>query len=254
MKISIIIPTYNERENIEKLIPLIDNYVRGLNYEIIVVDDNSPDNTAKVAEAFSTKYPVKVVKRPFKMGLSSAIYDGLRASEGNIVVVMDADLQHPPSLIPKLVKRVNECDIVIASRYIRGGGVQGFGLLRSLISFGATMLTRILIKSCRGVRDPISGFFAAKREVLSAWRPIEPKGYKVLVEILGYLKPHRVCEEPYVFRQRVSGKSKLSVRVILSYVRVLYKLNKIGFLILMSGALILLAVLTYSLIKLIMLF
>ncbi len=251
MKISIIIPTYNERENIERLIPLIDNYIRGLNYEIIVVDDNSPDDTAKVAEALSTKYPVKVVKRPSKMGLSSAIYDGMRVSEGNVIVIMDADLQHPPSLIPKLVKHIDKCDIVIASRYLRGGGVQGFGLLRFLISLGATVLARILIKGCRGVRDPVSGFFAAKREILSAWRPIEPRGYKVLVEILGYLKPHRVCEEPYVFKQRASGTSKLSIQVILSYIRVLYKLNRTGFLILVLGASALFAVLIYLLAKLI---
>jgi len=251
VKISIIIPTYNERENIERLIPLIDNYMRGFNYEIIVVDDSSPDNTAKVAEALSAKYPVKVVKRPSKMGLSSAIYDGIRVSEGNVIVVMDADLQHPPAIIPKLVKHIDECDIVIASRYVRNGGIQGFGLFRFLISLGATMLARILIKGCRGVRDPVSGFFAAKREVLSAWRPIEPKGYKVLVEILGYLKPHRVCEEPYLFKQRASGTSKLGMRVILSYIRVLYKLNKTGFLILVLGALVFFAVLVYLLAKLI---
>ena len=229
LKISVIIPTYNERENIEKLIPLVDSYLRGLNYEIIIVDDNSPDGTAAVAEALSAKYPVRVIKRPCKMGLTSAIYDGIRTASGDVVVVMDADLQHPPSLIPKLIKRLEDCELVIASRYVKGGSARGLSLKRYIVSIGATLLARLLVAGCRKIRDPVSGYFAARREALSAWKPIEPRGYKALVEILGTLKLSGVCEEPYVFEGRVSGGSKLSRQEVISYVKTIYKLNKKGF-------------------------
>lgn len=250
VKISIIIPTYNERENIEKLIPLIDVYLKGLDYEIIVVDDNSPDGTAAVAEALSSKYPVRVVKRPRKMGLSSAIHSGIRVASGEAIVVMDADFQHSPSLIPRLVKRLEECDVVIASRYVRGGGVRGFTLWRRLMSIGATLLARLLVRGCRGVKDPVSGYFAARRELVASWSPLEPEGYKVLVEILGTLRPRRVCEEPYVFERRAAGESKLGKRIVLSYVKTLYKLNKTGFLTLVLVAVGATAALVYLLISL----
>lgn len=247
MKVSIVIPTYNERENIEKLIPLIDKYMQGFNYEVIIVDDNSPDGTATVAEALSARYPVKVLKRPGKMGLTSAIYDGIRAASGDVIVVMDADLQHPPSLLPRLVKRLEECDVVIASRYVKGGGTRGFSSWRQLISLGATVLARLLVKGCRNVKDPVSGYFAAKRDILHAWKPIEPRGYKALVEILGLLRPRRACEEPYIFERRASGKSKLGKKVMLSYVRTLYKLNKWGFTALALLLVVTLATLVYLL-------
>ncbi len=247
MKISIVVPTYNEKENIEKLIPLIDKYMQGFNYEVIIVDDNSPDGTATVAETLSNKYPVKVLKRPGKMGLTSAIYDGIRVASGDVVVVMDADLQHPPSLLLRLVKRLEECDVVVASRYVKGGGTRGFSLWRQIISLGAIILARLLVEGCRSVRDPVSGYFAAKRNVLHAWKPIEPSGYKALVEILGSLRPRRVCEEPYIFEHRASGESKLSWRVMLAYVKALYKLNKWGFTALALLVIAMLAVLSYLL-------
>jgi dolichol-phosphate mannosyltransferase len=250
MRISIIIPTYNERENILKLIPLINTYLRGVSYEVIIVDDNSPDGTATVAEALSAKYPIRVVKRPGKMGLTSAIYDGIKVADGDAVVVMDADLQHPPSLLPRLIKRLEECDVVVASRYVKGGGVRGLDPLRYIISLGATLLARLLIAGCRRIRDPVSGFFAARREVITAWKPIEPRGYKALVEVLSTLRSSRVCEEPYIFERRASGESKLTRREIFSYIRTLYKLNKRGFMGLVLGGIILLIALIYVLISL----
>jgi dolichol-phosphate mannosyltransferase len=243
-------PTYNERENISKLIPLVDAYLREFEREIIIVDDNSPDGTALVAEALSGKYPVRVVKRPGKMGLTSAIHDGVRVASGDVVVVMDADLQHPPSILPRLIKRLEKCDIVVASRYVRGGGTSGFGPLRYTVSLGATLLARLLIPGCRRVRDPVSGYFAARREVIKAWSPVEPRGYKALVEILATLKSARVCEEPYIFERRASGKSKLSRREIFSYIKTLYKLNKKGFIGLILGGVALLTALVYVLILL----
>lgn len=223
--ISIIIPTYNERENIAILIREIAKYIKNYSYEIIVVDDNSPDGTAEAALSLASTYPVRVIKRPDKLGLTSAIYDGIQASRSNIIVVMDADLQHPPDVLPKLISKLDKCDIVVASRHAPGGSIQGWSLTRRIISRGAITLTRILVPSCSKIKDPVSGFFAAKRESIIRWKPIEPKGYKALVEIIGVTKPKEICEEPYVFMAREKGVSKLNMNIILSYVKLLVKLG-----------------------------
>ncbi|WP_342788403.1 polyprenol monophosphomannose synthase [Desulfurococcus sp.] len=227
MKVSILLPTYNERENIGILIPLIDSVLRGegIEYEIIVIDDNSPDGTAEEALKLSSRYNVKVLKRPGRLGLSSAIHDGVRYSSGEVIIVMDADLQHPPGYIPMLLKRIGECDIVVASRYIPGGRSEGFPLVRRIVSRGSILLAHLIVPGTRRVRDAVSGFFAAKRSVLSRWRLLEPYGYKVLVEILGELQDVKVCEEPIVFKNREKGSSKLTVKVILSYIKTIYRLN-----------------------------
>lgn len=219
------VPTYNEKENIGKLIELLAEYLKGHDYEIVVIDDNSPDGTAEVAESYSHRYPVKVVRRPGKMGLTSAVYDGVKNASGDVIVVMDADLQHPPSLVPKLVTRTRECDVVVASRYLKGGGIERWGLNRRVVSLGAVLITRLLIRECWKVKDPVSGFFAVRREVISRWKPLVPEGYKALVEILSTTKPRQVCEEPYVFKGRSTGRSKLGSKVIFSHVKLLFKLH-----------------------------
>lgn len=222
---SIIVPTYNERENIRKLIELLDSNLKEYEYEIVVVDDASPDGTADEAEKLGKLYPVKVVRRPGKLGLTSAIYDGIRASKGKFVVVMDADLQHPPEVVPRLIKKLEECDLVVASRYVRGGKIENWSTTRRLMSIGATLIARIFIPGCVRVHDPLSGFFAARREILEHWKPVEPKGYKALVELLHSAREARVCEEPFIFRGRVRGKSKLSSKVILAFLKVALKLG-----------------------------
>ncbi len=219
--ISIIVPTYNERENIEELVKRIDASLRkeGLKYEIIIVDDNSPDGTADVAESLSSKYPIKVVRRPGKLGLSSAVLDGFKVAEGDLVVVMDADLQHPPEVIPKLVRTAaNGCDIVIASRYVKGGSVGEWSVLRKLISKGATLIARILLPQSRNVKDPMSGFFLFKREVLEGSEGLDPKGFKILLEILVKGRYRSVCEVPFKFGQRFKGQSKLGMKEVINYV------------------------------------
>ncbi|MEM2025655.1 MAG: polyprenol monophosphomannose synthase [Desulfurococcaceae archaeon] len=225
IEVSIILPTYNERENIARLVESINRHMNSSKFEIIVVDDNSPDGTADIAMELSRLYPVKVIKRSGKLGLTSAIHEGISTARGKIVVVMDADLQHPPHLIPKLTSRVGECDIVIASRYISGGRVEGLNPWRKAVSLAAVFLTRLLIPKCRKIKDPVSGFFAARRDILSSWSPIVPRGYKALVEILSLLKTSNICEEPYVFAARKTGSSKLSFRVVLAYVETLLKLG-----------------------------
>jgi len=219
VRVSVIVPTYNERENIDELLSRIDASLKGVDYEVIVVDDSSPDGTAEHVIELSSKYPVRLVKRAGKLGLSSAILDGVKVCEGEYVVVMDADLQHPPEVIRDLLQRVRECDVVIASRYVRGGGTAGFPLVRRVISLGATFMARILIPQARRVKDPLSGFFLVKKAVIEKTKLAVPSGYKVLIEVLSQHDNLKICEVPYIFRARVRGKSKLSEKEILNFVK-----------------------------------
>ncbi len=217
--VSIIVPTYNERDNVEELIKRIHNSMEniGQKYEVIIVDDNSPDGTAEKAEELSKTYRVKVLRRPGKLGLSSAVLDGLKLAEGDLIVVMDADLQHPPEVIPKLLEKVKErCDIVIASRYVKGGSVEGWGFIRRLMSHGAGYIARLLLPSVRGIKDPMSGFFLFRKDVIKESK-LNPRGFKILLEIVVRGKHAKVCEVPYRFGLRHRGVSKLGTGEIINY-------------------------------------
>lgn len=215
--ITIIIPTYNERDNLEELLRRIDSSIRNsADYEIIVVDDNSPDGTASLALELSRQLPVRVILRPSKMGLSSAVLDGFRAARGELLCVMDADLQHPPELLPELLRRAREHDLVIASRYVSGGSVEGWSFLRRLISRGSIFLARLLIPRARSVRDTSSGYFIVRRSCLNL-DEINPRGFKILLEVLVKGKCGSICEVPYSFGLRRSGESKLGFGTMLSY-------------------------------------
>jgi len=217
--ISVIIPTYNERDNLEELFRRIHEALTGVSdYEIIVVDDNSPDGTAEEARRLSFRYPVKVLVRPGKLGLSSAVMDGLKLANGDLIAVMDADLQHPPELLPELYRRIEEgCDIAIASRYVRGGSVANWSFTRKIISKGSILLAWILLPRVRWVRDPASGYFMLRREVIEG-RDLNPRGFKILMEILVKGNYSRICEVPYTFGLRRRGVSKLGTKVIMSYI------------------------------------
>ncbi len=219
--VSVIIPTYNERDNIPELVRRLDKSMKeaGIEYEIVVVDDNSPDGTADIAEELSKNYPVKVLRRPGKLGLSSAVLDGVKVAKGEIIVVMDADLQHPPEAVPKLVKAVFDgCDMAVGSRYVKGGSVKGWSAFRKLISKGATLIARVLLPQARHVKDPMSGFFAFRREVVEGGEEMNPRGFKILLEVLVKGRYERVCEVPYTFGTRLAGKSKLGTSEIINYI------------------------------------
>jgi len=224
--ISIIIPTYNERNNVTPLIKRIDHALSNYDYEVVFVDDNSGDGTAEVAGALSSKYPVKVIVRQNKRGLASAVVDGLEHATGQIVGVMDADLQHPPEVIPDLLKEIQSgADIVIASRYVKGGACQGWGLTRRIISKGAIFLAHLLLPSTRQVRDPMSGFFMFNRQVV-ANADLKPIGYKILLEILMEGQFQNLAEVPYTFITRSRGESKLSTRQQIDYLKHIYSLMR----------------------------
>lgn len=210
-------PTYNERDNLEQLVCRIERACSSaeLEAEVVIVDDNSPDGTGAIADELAKSHRMKVVHRAGKLGLSSAVLEGFAAASGDVIVVMDADLSHPPEKIPEMVGKIvsGEADMVIGSRYVSGGSVENWPARRKLISKGATLLARGLTR----VKDPMSGFFALKRSVTDGVR-LDPVGYKIGLEILVKGKYDKVVEVPIHFANRKAGKSKLGGSEILRYI------------------------------------
>ena len=224
--ISLIIPTYNEHDNIIPLTQRLNHVLSGHSYEIVFIDDNSADGTAELAASLKDEYPIKVIVRKNKRGLASAVVDGLKVTSGHIIAVMDADLQHPPELVPDLLREIEAgADVAVASRYVKGGGCQGWGLTRRLMSKGAGFLAHLLLPATRQVSDPMSGFFMFNREVV-AEAQLKPTGYKILLEILMVGKFRSVAEVPYTFVTRERGKSKLSARQQIDYLKHIYSLMR----------------------------
>ncbi len=226
-RVSVIIPTYNEVGTIKKLIMQIDENLHGWSYEIIVVDDSSPDGTAEAAREMKKSYPVKVISRPKKLGLSSAVVEGFRVSYGDYIGVMDGDLQHPPEYLEDFVGAVsNGQDIAVGSRYAKGGRIDGWSVFRGAVSRGAIALSMPLTN----VKDPMSGYFFIKKKVIEKTE-LNPIGYKILLEILVKGSYNKVKEIPYTFKIRENGESKLRIGEYINYTRHLYglygyKLNK----------------------------
>lgn len=224
-EISIIIPTYNERETLEKLIFNIFR-LKIERLEVIIVDDNSPDNTGEIAEKLSQLYPVTVIHRKEKLGLGSAVIEGFKSAQSDILGVMDADLSHPPELIPQMLKEIKNHDLVIGSRLIQGGKVEKWPILRKFISLVGVLCAKPLTK----VKDPLSGFFFLRRKVIDGIN-LNCRGYKILLEILTKGK-YQTCKElPIIFKTRNLGQSKLSLREYADYSKLLlhlyfYKLKK----------------------------
>ncbi len=223
--LSLEIPTYNEAESLPILVEKLENL--DLDLEIIIIDDNSPDGTFEVATQLADKYGnIKTLKRPGKLGLASAISDGLKLTSGKYVAVMDADLQHPPETLLKMFDEARKGnDIIIASRYTNKGRTEKFGFLRRITSRGATFLTHALLRETRNVKDPMSGFFIFRRSILDG-KAIESSGYKVLLELLVKSGDGaKVTEIPYVFGQRTLGKSKLTVGENVKFISLLLMLS-----------------------------
>ncbi len=229
--LSIVVPTYNERENLPVLLRRIEEALRGVDFEVIVVDDDSPDGTWMLAEELAReRYPwLRVIRRVGVRGLASAVIDGFRASRGRYVAVMDADLQHPPEILAGMLRAALEtgADVVVASRYVEGGGVEGWSRARLLVSRGATLLANLLLPESRATTDPMSGFFIVRRGLLEACIDrLKPRGYKILLEILVKCRPGLVVDYPYMFRRRLRGRSKLGFKTIIDYVIHVLELNE----------------------------
>jgi dolichol-phosphate mannosyltransferase len=226
-EVSLIVPTYEEARNVCELVERIEKSLDKFNFEIIIVDDASPDGTAEVAEKLREIYRnIKILRRPRKMGLASAVLDGVRFAESDIIAVMDADLQHPPELLPRMLEKIYEGhDIVVASRYVEGGNIEGLSLPRKLVSKGAVKLAHLLLPKTRAVEDPVSGFFLSRKHVIKGASILNSSGFKILVEVLASGKYNSVVEIPYTFKSRKKGESKLSLREIFNYILLLLKLR-----------------------------
>ncbi len=227
MRVTIVLPTYNERETLPILLRRLGEIVAqaGADCEAVVVDDSSPDGTAeaaaRAAAPLRSTLPVTVLTRPAKSGLASAVLEGVRRSRGDVIVVMDSDLSHPPEVVPRLLGAVAAgADVAVGSRYVAGGGIGRWPVWRRVLSGGATLLARAVLGV--RVRDPLSGFFAARRDLFARAR-LEGVGYKLLLELLAAGRP-RVTEVPYVFTERAGGRSKLGGGEILNYLRLLGRL------------------------------
>ena len=224
--ISIIIPTYNERDNITSLVEKIHDALSGHKYEVVFVDDNSKDGTAGVISVLSHHYPVKILIRQNERGLASAVVYGFNHTCGDIITVMDADLQHPPEILTRLLQEIeNGADLVIASRYIPGGGCPGWGFIRKIISKGAIFLVHLCLPVIRPFSDPMSGFFILRRQVIASAN-LRPTGYKILLEILIEGQFTKSAEVPYTFHTRGGGESKLGIRTQIDYLKHLYRLMR----------------------------
>jgi len=218
-ELSIIIPTYNERDNIQPLVERIHKALSDYNYELIIVDDNSPDGTSDVAKNLSAEYPIRVIVRTTERGLATAVVAGFNAARGEVLSVIDADLQHPPEMIPKLLQAIrNGADVAIASRYVPGGGTEGWTLKRGVISRCAKLPATMMFPSIRNIKDPLSGFFVFQKEVIENV-VLAPVGYKILLEVLLKGNVSNVIEVPYTFREREFGQSNLNFKEEINYIK-----------------------------------
>jgi len=219
VEVSIVIPTYNEKDNIKKLIQQIltefkKNFING---EVIIVDDNSSDGTGEILENLKKKIKnLKIIHRSGKLGLSSAVLEGWKIAEGNVLGVMDADLSHPPEKIHELYNSIknNQADFTIGSRYVKDGKIEGWNFKRKIMSRVATLLA----KPFTNVKDPMTGFFMIKRECIKE-EIINPKGFKILLELILKSNYKKIKEIPIKFINRVEGKSKAGTSEIFFYLR-----------------------------------
>ena len=230
---SLIVPTYNESKNLAKLVEiltqLLNNYFND-NYELIIVDDDSPDLTWQVGLDLLPNYPqLRVMRRQGEKGLSTAVIRGWQASKGENLGVIDGDLQHPPETLLKMLDEMTKgADLVVASRHVEGGGVSDWGFIRRFLSRGAQMLGLLILPNVIGrVSDPMSGYFMVRRSAIANY-PMNPLGYKILIEVLGRGNIANVAEVGYVFQERQEGESKVTWRQYVDYILHLLRLRSRG--------------------------
>lgn len=219
--VSIVLPTYEERASLRALDPRLRRALQGLDAEIVVVDDSSPDGTGTLVRQLGETGPYRLVERPRRAGLSSAVLDGFAQSSGEHIVVMDADGSHPPETIPALLGplRSGAAELVLASRRAAGGASPGLSAPRQVVSLGARLLAWPLTQ----VSDPMTGYFAFERRLLERAQ-LRPVGYKIALEVLVRCRPKPVEEVGFVFAPRLAGTSKLNGGEVTAYARHLGRL------------------------------
>jgi dolichol-phosphate mannosyltransferase len=230
LKLSLVLPTYNEGDNIQSIIAilsqLLDSVIPG-QYELIIVDDNSPDRTWKIAAELLPNYPqLRVMRRITERGLSTAVIRGWQVARGEILGVMDADLQHPPEILLQLLQEMERgADLAVASRHVEGGGVSQWSWVRRVLSRGAQMLGLIILPEVIGrLSDPMSGYFMVRRQKIVG-QMLSPIGYKILIEVAARGKINWIAEAGYVFCERQAGESKVTWKQYIEYIQHLLKLR-----------------------------
>ena len=224
--VSIVLPTYNEKDNVSLIVDKINQALKGIKHEIIIVDDNSPDGTYDIAKEISkTNKTIHPYKRTNDRGLSSAVVKGFHLARGDYLFVMDADMQHDENILPQLIDGLkNGSDVAIGSRKTKGGGIENWSLIRRFISWGATMLAKIVLP--QGVSDPMSGYFGITQKYFQEIvDQINSRGFKILLEVLAVSKRKNIVEVGYVFKPRIHGESKLSGKVMLDCLLALYEIK-----------------------------
>lgn len=220
--VSIVLPTYNEAENMKLIIPKISAVMArsSLSFEIVVVDDDSPDGTAEVAAGLARDYPVRVHLRKNERGLATAVMKGFDLAAGKIVLLMDADMSHPVDMVPSMIQPIMEgkCEATVGSRYTEGGGSENWPWVRRVISQGAGFLAR----GVTNLTDPTSGFMAIRKSLLEGVN-LDPVGWKIVLEVVVKANPS-LKEVPIFFADRIKGESKLSMKAQLDYLHHLWRL------------------------------
>jgi dolichol-phosphate mannosyltransferase len=209
--ISLIVPTYREAANIRPLVDRIGKAMTNHPYEIVIIDDNSNDGIEDIVNDLSTKYNIKILVRKEERGLSSAVIAGFNRSQGQIIVVMDADLSHPPEKLPELVGPIvlGKADFVIGSRFVKNGGAPHFNSFRKLNAW----ISRMLARPFTSVNDPMAGFFAFPRSLIQKDHiHLNPLGFKIGLELIVKASPVNIIEVPIQFQERLHGESKLNLK------------------------------------------
>jgi dolichol-phosphate mannosyltransferase len=230
LKLSLILPTYKEGQNIAKIVgilsELLDKKIPN-QYELIVVDDNSPDDTWKIAQEITPNYPqLRVMRRIKEKGLSTAVIRGWQVARGEILGVIDADLQHPPEVLYQLLDEMDKgAELAVASRHVEGGGVSEWSAVRRFLSRGAQLLGLVILPEVIGrLSDPMSGYFMVRRSAIVG-KKMSPVGYKILIEVAARGKIRWIAEAGYVFREREAGESKVTWKQYIEYLQHLIKLR-----------------------------
>jgi dolichol-phosphate mannosyltransferase len=229
VKLTIVSPTYNEAENVPRLVRDVGGVLSGTDYELLIADDDSPDRTWAIAQELATQNPrIRVLRRTTNRGLSPAVIEAFLSSSSDYVGVIDADLQHDPTILPQMIAALDSgAEIAVASRYVEGGGTGTWNAARRFQSWVATKLARTFL----GVKltDPMSGYFVLRRtDFNKIHKQLDPSGFKILLEIIARLGPSRLEEVPYTFGERVAGRSKLSSKVVLQYLGQLWRLSSVS--------------------------
>ena len=226
VKVAIVAPTYNEAESVPLLVQEVDRALSGVDYELLIADDDSPDRTWAVAQELATRSPqIRVLRRTADRGLSPAVMEAFLASSSKYVGVIDADLQHDPKILREMIEALDAgAEIVVGSRYTKGGGTGKWSGVRRFQSWLATRLAQGFV----GVEltDPMSGYFMLRRADFDRInRQLDVRGFKILLEIIARLAPSSVVEIPYTFRQRAVGESKMSSKVVLQFLAQIWRLS-----------------------------